>query len=40
MQNFFMDKGYDRKNLYFVHFNHKIREESDEEEAFIKDYFA
>ena len=39
VQNFFIMDKYDTKNLYFVHFNHKIRPESDQEEQFIRNYF-
>ena len=39
VQNFFVAHKYSVKNLYFVHFNHKIRKESEQEEQFIRKYF-
>lgn len=39
LQNFFIINKYNTKNLSFLHFNHKIRPESEQEEQFIKKYF-
>lgn len=36
--NFFIKNKYSLQNLFFVHFNHKVRPESDQEELFIKNY--
>ncbi|MBU0625899.1 hypothetical protein KKG31_06150 [Patescibacteria group bacterium] len=38
--NFFITNKYSLQNLFFVHFNHKIRSASTQEEKFIKEYFS
>lgn len=37
--NFYCSNKYNLQNLIFVHFNHKLRKESDQEEQFLKKYF-
>ena len=36
---FFKEKNWDTKNLYFLHCNHKIRQESEIEAEYLKEFF-
>ncbi|NOZ44262.1 MAG: hypothetical protein GXP45_03905 [bacterium] len=40
LYNFFVTEDLDLKNLSFVHLNHGVREESKNEEVFIKEFFG
>ena len=38
--NFFVKNNLDLNNLHFIHCNHKTREETDDEQVFVENFFA